>query len=210
MTADRLPCFPLSTVVFPHQPLALQVFEPRYRQLLTDIGGVGGRFGIVLIERGSEVGGADARFDLGTVVEVVQLVPFGDDRFLVLVKGLQRFQVTEWGTPDPYPVASVSCFGDHDVVDAEVLTATESAVRAVRNLWSEINIDDECHEPVAELDESPTTRAWQLCALSPMPTLDQLAVLRVRTMNERLRVVMEICCERYGDLQRVLQLPPTD
>jgi hypothetical protein len=89
-------------------------------------------------------------------------------------------------------------------VDQMVVDATESAVRAVRNLWSEVHMDEGCHQPLEELAASHGVRAWQLCSLAPMATLDQLAVLRASSMDDRLRIVMEICCERYGDLQRML------
>ncbi len=61
----RLPMFPLGTVVFPYTAVPLRVFEPRYQHLLDDVLGGDRSFGSVLIERGSEVGGGDARFEVG-------------------------------------------------------------------------------------------------------------------------------------------------
>ena len=63
--AEPLPMFPLGTVLLPGAPLPLQVFEPRYRGLTHDcLAGVP-EFGVVLIERGSEVGGGDVRTNVG-------------------------------------------------------------------------------------------------------------------------------------------------
>jgi hypothetical protein len=39
-----------------------------------------------------------------------------------------------------------------------------------------------------------------------MSTLDQFKVLSLSNPNDRLRLVAEICCERYGDYQRMLML----
>ena len=61
MPGTRLPMFPLSAVLFPHASMPLHVFEPRYRELMRDCLAGDARFGIVLIERGSEVGGGDER-----------------------------------------------------------------------------------------------------------------------------------------------------
>ena len=58
--------FPLGTVLFPYGVLPLHVFEPRYRLLAEHCLAGDGCFGVVLIERGSEVGGGDTRFDVGT------------------------------------------------------------------------------------------------------------------------------------------------
>ena len=59
--------FPLGNVLFPHAQLPLHVFEPRYRALAETCLAGDGEFGVVLIERGSEVGGGDTRFSIGTV-----------------------------------------------------------------------------------------------------------------------------------------------
>ncbi|HEX4162859.1 MAG TPA: LON peptidase substrate-binding domain-containing protein, partial [Acidimicrobiales bacterium] len=61
MSGTRLPMFPLSAVLFPQATMPLHVFEPRYRQLMHDCLEGDPRFGVVLIERGSEVGGGDQR-----------------------------------------------------------------------------------------------------------------------------------------------------
>ena len=66
--------FPLGTVLVPHQLLPFQVFEPRYRVLVEHCLTTDRRFGVVLIERGSEVGGGDVRFDVGTVAEIGESV----------------------------------------------------------------------------------------------------------------------------------------
>ena len=69
----ELPMFPLGTVLFPHGVLPLRVFEPRYRLMIAHCLEQDARFGVVLIERGSEVGGGDTRFHVGTVAQIVYL-----------------------------------------------------------------------------------------------------------------------------------------
>ena len=61
LTMAVLPMFPLGTVLLPGAVLPLHVFEPRYRQLVQDCLAGEPEFGVVLIERGSEVGGGDQR-----------------------------------------------------------------------------------------------------------------------------------------------------
>ena len=58
--------FPLEGVLFPYGVMPLRIFEPRYRAMIELCLRGDGRFGVVLIERGSHVGGGDARFDFGT------------------------------------------------------------------------------------------------------------------------------------------------
>ncbi len=102
-----LPLFPLESVLLPGMPLGLHVFEPRYLQLLDDVVAGDGRFGVVMITRGSEVGGEDQRADVGTVAELVARAPVGDGRWMVEAAGTERFRVTRWLSDDPYPRAEV-------------------------------------------------------------------------------------------------------
>ncbi len=64
--------FPLGTVLFPSMVLPLHVFEPRYRQLTLECIEAEREFGVVLIARGSEVGGGDQRRSVGTLARIVQ------------------------------------------------------------------------------------------------------------------------------------------
>lgn len=200
--------FPLSTVVFPQQRLPLHVFERRYRQLVEDVHAGDGAFGICLIARGSEVGGGDERVDVGTVVELKALFPFSDGRSMMVVDGRSRLRVREWLTDRPYPRAMVETLAEVEAApSAGLLDGTESAVRALRNLHSEM-YPDSCVERDCTLDEDPLVRAWQLCAMTPMATLDQLRLLRIDDPSARLVALTEICTERYADLMRLLSLPP--
>ncbi|MDE3221957.1 MAG: hypothetical protein KGL79_00825, partial [Acidobacteriota bacterium] len=87
----------------------------------------------------------------------------------------------------------------------ELLASTTSAVKALRALQSEV-FADQCLQQNVSLDDDPGIRSWQLCSLTPMSTLDQFKVLSLSNPNDRLRLVAEICCERYGDYQRMLML----
>ena len=63
VTTRTLGMFPLSTVFYPFGLLPLHVFEERYQTLMSDCIDGDGEFGVVLIARGSEVGGGDQRVD---------------------------------------------------------------------------------------------------------------------------------------------------
>src|ERR1700680_541599 len=94
----RLPMFPLGSVLFPAAMLPLHIFEPRYRVLMFDCTREGAEpeFGVVLIERGTEVGGADQRFGIGTVARIVEAGELPDGRWLVNAIGTVRVTVDRW------------------------------------------------------------------------------------------------------------------
>ena len=105
--------FPLQSVLVPHALLPLHVFEPRYREMVDDVlVGEPREFGVVLIERGSEVGGGDVRSDIGTLARIVQAQPFPDGRWALATVGTRRIVVDEWQIDDPYPRAVVTPFED--------------------------------------------------------------------------------------------------
>ena len=209
MANDVLAMFPLGMVVFPHQTIGLCVFEERYKQLLADIES-NNVFGTCLIARGSEVGGGDERTSVGTVVRIVATQSLVDGQVLVMAQGEYCVRVSTWLEDAPYPRARIEPRCCDDVmIDPDLLELAASSVRAVRSLQSEVEpdmvLDTKC--PMAD---DPWERAWQLCSMTPMAILDQFKVLSLSDPNERLRLLVEICCERYGDFQRMLAMgqPP--
>ena len=122
--------FPLGVVLVPGELLPLHVFEERYRELMSDVLGDDGEFGVVLIERGSEVGGGDTRSRVGTMVRVVQAEELPDGRWAVVAVGDRRIRVKEWLSDDPYPRAVVEDWAGGDGLPA-VETADPVLAQAV-------------------------------------------------------------------------------
>src|SRR6187551_2747227 len=110
--AKPTPMFPLGTVLFPHAALPLHLFEERYRALAETCLRGDGRFGVVLIERGFEVGGGDQRFGIGTVAHIVDAARTPDGRYLLATVGTERFRVRKWLDDDPFPRAEVDVIGE--------------------------------------------------------------------------------------------------
>ena len=77
MAIERLPLFPLKTVLMPGMVLPLRIFEPRYRLMMQRVLEVERRFGVLLIRRGGEVGPGAEPYDLGTVAVVTAVEPLG-------------------------------------------------------------------------------------------------------------------------------------
>jgi Lon protease-like protein len=112
MTRNALPLFPLNTVLFPREAIPLQVFEPRYRQLLDDCQASDGRFGIVLIKAGPEVGAHAETHDVGTVARIIQVSDVGDGRFFVSAGAERRFRLVTRHPDNPYPIGDVLMLDD--------------------------------------------------------------------------------------------------
>ncbi len=183
-TTFELPMFPLGSVLFPAMPLALRVFEERYLAMLAQIlQDEPSEFGVVLIERGQEVGGGEKRFDIGTVARIVELD--SAEGFIALVAhGTRRFRVVEWLDDDPYPRARVTLIDDFEWDDA-LEPPRDSAEQAVRRaLAVGAEFGDVQYSATVELDDDPVDAAWQLAAIAPLGEFDQLHLLRASTLPE--------------------------
>jgi uncharacterized protein len=172
--------FPLGSVLLPHMPLPLRVFEPRYLAMLRDIlADEPSEFGVTLIERGQEVGGGDVRTDIGTVAQIGSLDTSGES-ILLIAQGVR------WLDDAPYPRAEVSDLPDPEWSEdlAPMLERADRLVRSVLKLAEETGAELRW-PPDIGLDDDPAAAAWQLAAIAPFGPLDQLDLLR-STSIERL------------------------
>lgn len=184
--AVALPMFPLGSVLFPAMPLPLQVFEPRYLTMLQDIlTAEPAEFGVVLIERGQEVGGGEKRFDIGVTAQVAEL-KVGDGFISLMGEGTRRFEVVDWLAEDPYPLASVrdlpALEWDDDL--GERRDQAEALVR--RTLVRAAELEETVWSPTVALADDPIDAMWQLAAIAPIGPLDQLTLLRSTSARELL------------------------
>lgn len=105
-----LPLFPLPNIVFfPHTRLPLHVFEPRYRQMVSDALDADKRFGIILLRPGWEKDyfGAPAIHACGTLGTIEQAVSLEDGRYNILIRGDVRFRIVGEVPHGPYRTARV-------------------------------------------------------------------------------------------------------
>jgi len=196
----RLGMFPLSTVLFPEAGLPLHVFEERYRTLMGACLESDGEFGVVLIARGSEVGGGDQRTDVGTVARIANVAELDDGRMLVVATGVRRIRVERWLADDPYPQARVDDLPDEatDCSDA-VLAGAEASLRRLRSLLSELG-DVPALPHSLRISGSPAEVGWQLCDMAPLVSLDLQHLLVAADLESRMRLLDELCVAMADDV----------
>jgi Lon protease-like protein len=200
--------FPLSTVLFPHAPLPLHVFEERYKALMGDCMATDGVFGVVLITRGSEVGGGDQRVDVGTIARVTHLNELEDGRMLVMARGVERVRVERWLDESPYPRAQVGDLplgrGDADAqAVAAAVAAAEQAVRRLRSLLSELGQVPALPHDLA-LDGDLEETGWRLCDLAPLALIDRQRLLTCSGLIRQMELLCELSTAMAGDVVSLL------
>ena len=182
-----LPMFPLGSVLVPGAILPLHVFEPRYQALMADCLDGDGRFGVVLIERGSEVGGGDQRAEVGTTASIEQYQQLDDGRFALIAVGRERFRVREWLEEEPYPQAGIELWPDPplDAVDQPLLAESR---RAMQRFLPDV-------EPVPDLASDPSLASHQLTAIAPVGAYDRYRLLGAAGPADRLRQLIALLGE---------------
>ncbi|MGC2239594.1 MAG: LON peptidase substrate-binding domain-containing protein, partial [Acidimicrobiia bacterium] len=140
---ETIPMFPLSTVMLPGAVLPLRLFEDRYLEMFDDMMAGDRTFGVVLIERGTESGGGDVRFETGCLARMVGAAPQEDGTVMTVNVGSERLRIVEWLADDPYPKALVERLPDGDA-DTYVAASVEECVHlltTIRALVSELGSD---------------------------------------------------------------------
>lgn len=186
-----MPMFPLGSVLFPSMPTALRVFEERYIVMLSTIlGDEPPEFGIVLIERGSEVGGGEHRFPIGTIAQITR-VETSEGFIGLIAQGDRRIEVTDWLDDDPYPRAEVRDVPPL-VWDDELAPLLERAEQLVRRTIARASEFVEQQWPAdIVLSGDPVEAAWQLAGIAPLGPLDQVRLLQSTTVAELLSGTIE-------------------
>ncbi len=186
--------FPLGATLLPSMLLPLRIFEPRYRVMADTVMEGDRTFGVVLIERGSEVGGGDVRTDVGCLARVLEADRLPDGQWALLCVGEERLSVREWLPDDPHPVAEVEPWPDGDdgaaARAADRVLGAEVRFREVLDL-AVLAAGVSPPGPV-ELSADPTEAVWQMAIASPLGALDRHRLLAAPTLSDRLDLLDEM------------------
>ena len=197
--------FPLSTVLFPHARLPLRVFEARYQRLVADCLAEDRQLGIVLIARGSEVGGGDERVEVGTRAEIEVAQPHPGGHWHLVVRATERMRVSEWHPDNPYPIATVKTWPSEGSPDGRALVGVaEVELRRVWALLSELGQKAPV-SPRSYPGDEPDVVAWRLCALSPLGALDRQRLLEASTLADRMHLLIQLVGEVGRDAETMLE-----
>jgi Lon protease-like protein len=196
-----LPLFPLPLVLFPGAPLPLHIFEPRYRQMLSDCLAADSRFGIVF--RPEDVAETELEAGrVGCIAEVDDAHTLPDGRSNIVVHGVRRFTLERFVvSPAPYHVGEVA---EYDDVPEDADALAPAAAR-VRELFTRVGraartlADD--HDPLPPLPDDVDALSFAIAALIDMDAPRRQDLLVSRLASERLAVVERLLTTAVGSLE---------
>ena len=87
----KIPIFPLSNfIVFPDTTVPLNIFEPRYIQMIDDSMSSNRLIGMIQPKKTYDLKKPDL-FDVGCVCRIISFNETYDCRYIIILKGLNRF-----------------------------------------------------------------------------------------------------------------------
>ena len=110
-----IPLFPLQDVVlFPGVSRPLHIFEPRYRDMVTDAVQGDGVIGMVMLQPGheAEYEGNPPIFPVGCAGEITEAEELEDGRWIIVLRGSVKFRVVSEDRSRAYRVAEVEAIAE--------------------------------------------------------------------------------------------------
>ncbi|BCJ63345.1 LON peptidase substrate-binding domain-containing protein [Polymorphospora rubra] len=219
--SQRLPMFPLGTVLFPGLVLPLHIFEERYRELVRHLvalpEGAPREFGVVAIRKGWEVRpaagppgtpvpGPVTLHEVGCTAEIRQVTELPDGRFDIVTVGRRRFRIAgvdeqaasyltadvEW-LPEPAGQEAVA-----DLLAPRVLALFRRYLTLIRTDSAEIT---------EQLPDDPTVLSHLVAATAALTVTDRQSLLAAPDTASRLRAELRLLNREAALLRQVRAVP---
>ncbi len=207
-----IPVFPLTgSLLLPGNYLPLNIFEPRYRNMVEDVLRGGGHIGMIqpLVPGPDQLGLGDpwpALYSVGCAGLLESAEAQDDGRFLVVLRGVSRFRVEHELEPQrgyrrvraSYEPFAGDLGGDDGGTERGALLAAVRRFGRQRELEFDMDL-------LASLDGLRLLNA--LCAALPFSPAEQQALLEAPAAGERQQLLLELM--RMGEVPQEPFVSPT-
>ena len=218
---ERLPLFPLNTVLYPGLVLPLNVFEERYRRLVADLleqpEDEPRRFGVLAIKDGREVAPVrpedgpagpldglgtatgdplEAIYRVGCVADVSSAQPQPDGRYELLVTGTTRFRLSSVDVSGPYLTGEIEPIEERPgfrVYQKRLAGAREATTHGRQ-----------------QLPDDPQVLSYLVAAASVFETPVKQQLLACPDTAQRLRAELDLLRRESAVLSWLPSLPAVD
>ena len=181
---ETLPVFPLpGAMLFPRWSLSLNIFEPRYLNMIDDA-----MSGHRLIGMVQSMGGSRTRPDLARVGCAGRITSYSetdDGRYMIVLTGISRFEVAELEVTTPYRQSRG--IWQRYVADLSPPDITELPSRSdlIESLTDYVRRNDMKADWSAVEDAPIETLVNALCAGCPFSALEKQALLEAEGLSKR-------------------------
>jgi ATP-dependent Lon protease len=207
----ELPVFPLPVVLFPGVPLPLHVFEPRYRQMLSDVRDGNNLFGLSYFDSSASEKDFPPEGHIGCVAEVTETQSLPDGRSNILTIGLIRYKVEDYiERGASYLVARVSFFEDEEEQPESLSESSRDVAEIFTRIARAVRIINDERAGLPDIsDTNPQRLSFLVAAAMEIETEVKQELLELRSTSERLRRLSDMlgrAVTRYEERARMHEL----
>lgn len=204
--------FPLNTVLFPGATLNLHVFEPRYKQMISECLDEGQAFGVCLIREGSEAG--DPHVDpheIGTTAEIGNVTPLPHGRYYISTVGKRRFRIHGIVQREPYLLCDIEYLEDEEPQGELGLAQLTDSLREAFNEYVQLLIEYSGAGLALDLPDDPIEASYVVGGALQVADVIKQRLLETGDTERRLRIELEFLRRLLPQLRSLLerkQSPP--
>lgn len=181
-TLDHVPLFPLSASVLPGGRIPLQLFEPRYLDMLARCMREQRGFVVLLLREGHEAGTDAVFYDIGTYLQIIDFQQMDNGLLGITAEGLCKVAVQRsWQAPDGLNLGDVERLPEEP---EDALPAAHSELASVLRALLR-------HPMVNRLEltvdySSAREVGWRLTELLPLDSQEKQRLLEYQDPLDRL------------------------
>ncbi|HEX7035214.1 MAG TPA: LON peptidase substrate-binding domain-containing protein [Pseudomonadales bacterium] len=195
----EIPLFPLHPVLFPGGKLPLQIFEPRYMDMVARCMRDDSAFGVVLIRKGTDARlTSDAPqpeiFDVGTEARITDFNQLSNGRLGIVVRGGRKFRIRSVREQDDHLLV-----GRVEFLPEEPATTVGEEHRELVDILREL-VKHPMIEKLGleiELDDARSV-GWRLAELLPIEPEIKQSLLKLQWPRERLQELTRLVNKLRG------------
>jgi uncharacterized protein len=184
---DKIPLFPLNTVLFPDSVLPLRIFEPRYIELVSECLRTESGFGVSLIMEGSEVGGGARCHQVGTYARIIDWNRLEDGLLGITAKAELRFRVNEFSVRE-----NTLLEGHVDWLEEVLVPENAENYKILQELLSRVlsHFEVEYEDQESKLRD-PSWLGYRLAEFLPLEAQFKQELLEMNDSSQRLTRLQE-------------------
>ena len=211
---EKLPLFPLGTVLYPGLVLPLHIFEDRYKQLVRDLadGPEPRRFGVIAIRQGRETGvnGVSALHEIGCTATLRDVTEADDGQYDIVTVGTDRFRLRGLDESRPYLTGDVELLGEPAGDEAAAGLAASAVQQAFRAYLNAIADQGAATITVPELPDEPILLSYLVAASMIIELNDRQGLLAQPDALRRLNAERAMLTRETAILRELGSTPATD
>ena len=194
---QEIPLFPLGNVLFTGGRLPLQIFEPRYLDLVGRCMKSGTGFGVVLIREGAETFGGEgppSLFNVGTYARIIDFNQLANGSLGIVCVGEEKFRIRRsWEAPDHLVMAEVEFLPEERErpVGEEFQPLVDTLRVLVKHpMIQKLNLDIDYQDA--------RSVSWRLAELLPLEAETRQSLLQMQLPRERLVEIRRLIAKLKG------------